>query len=1065
MTTAIDDNRPDEDCPAAVAAIDLDAIRRHVELFTSGIGPGSGAVVSLVRMRPGTNDISWRAFIEAADTEQIARVAAVQGLTGEAYLVPNLYRADAVTAIREREGRGREDELYAVNGFTADIDAGKENTNYPPQSVVKAALAKLSLRPTWVNISGRADGGVHAGFLFRRPYVIAGDDDLTRLKAVARRLWQAIKIELGNYKLDRTPLLSLAQPFRIAGTINHKHGAPVRSVVYRPDRRFSIDDFEEWLPPEPEPVRPRVTAVHRRFGFHDLNHVHERARRYLDAIPGAVSGQDGHRNTFKTASALVWGFDLSPDIAYPLFAEWNVSCSPPWSEHELWHKLKWADEHEPRGRERGYLLHADRPGTNGNGKPINGNGKASAGLFQWVAGKMVLTPPVDFRFGKIDRPAEKEEPETPQPEPIPERPLEEIRQELRQRRLDSLKREPAQYLDHTPPGSGKTTAGAEPAVEAGSSLFVTKTHKAARAVSRELEEHTNGRLKIFCYPELTAETCEAFAEASFALDCGLPVATAVCPSCLHRKYCTYHDELSEAEYSRHAAATHKRVSMTAGKVAKGRRFISVDEDAVDMFSPIAEVSGGMAEVVAIAGLAKQAAALEQDMSLQHFFFRMENTAQYLGERLFYAPETAALDMGHPAGHPPKVDSTLLRVIKKTGIRPGKDPLRICRAMAAGDLESINIRVDEVLGAKREKVIRRSIQAVWRVRFPDSCTVWLNDSTASLAEIEAVSGRATIDGTPSGRVRQQHSVIQIPIDIQKGTGPKVVVDNLRGVLAALPGYTRIGLLIDRAHISAVKGTARSGAVLDEINRHRISKIEYFRGTESRGSNAWLADCDLVLVYGTPRVNATIVKTRLLQRGNVEAAKQVPEWVAIEWTGTDSAGRQWTITTKDYDDPEWSDANKSLVHSELVQSAGRGRGICDHGIPVVIVTRENLGYTLADFTVYPIDETSFRALLVLSGLSDAFSKGVRSDIFPYIVKGVRHYMSGEIATALDRSNRQAIRLLNDLCETGFVEKIASRSGWKISPKGLAAVGATLLPDDLREPGEHEKEREEKTYATTN
>ncbi len=37
----------------------------------------------------------------------------------------------------------------------------------------------------------------------------------------------------------------------------------------------------------------------------------ERARKYLAAIPGAVSGQGGHDQTFSAACALVNGFALS----------------------------------------------------------------------------------------------------------------------------------------------------------------------------------------------------------------------------------------------------------------------------------------------------------------------------------------------------------------------------------------------------------------------------------------------------------------------------------------------------------------------------------------------------------------------------------------------------------------------------------------------------------------------------------------------------------------------------------------------------------------------------------
>lgn len=85
--------------------------------------------------------------------------------------------------------------------------------------------------------------------------------------------------------------------------------------------------------------------------------VQERARRYLQAVDGAVSGQGGHNATLRAASALVNGFALSVDDARPLLHEWNARCVPPWSEAELDHKLTDAEKAgHYNGRQRGCLL-------------------------------------------------------------------------------------------------------------------------------------------------------------------------------------------------------------------------------------------------------------------------------------------------------------------------------------------------------------------------------------------------------------------------------------------------------------------------------------------------------------------------------------------------------------------------------------------------------------------------------------------------------------------------------------------------------------------------------------
>lgn len=64
-----------------------------------------------------------------------------------------------------------------------------------------------------------------------------------------------------------------------------------------------------------------------------------RARGYLAAIEGAISGMRGHDRTFRVAIVLTHKFGLSFEQAWPLFKEWNEQCEPPWSDAELRHKL------------------------------------------------------------------------------------------------------------------------------------------------------------------------------------------------------------------------------------------------------------------------------------------------------------------------------------------------------------------------------------------------------------------------------------------------------------------------------------------------------------------------------------------------------------------------------------------------------------------------------------------------------------------------------------------------------------------------------------------------------
>jgi hypothetical protein len=65
----------------------------------------------------------------------------------------------------------------------------------------------------------------------------------------------------------------------------------------------------------------------------------ELARKYVHQCDPAISGQGGHKATFRVAVALVRRFGLDEAEAMSLMLEWNRTCQPPWSEAELRHKI------------------------------------------------------------------------------------------------------------------------------------------------------------------------------------------------------------------------------------------------------------------------------------------------------------------------------------------------------------------------------------------------------------------------------------------------------------------------------------------------------------------------------------------------------------------------------------------------------------------------------------------------------------------------------------------------------------------------------------------------------
>ena len=77
----------------------------------------------------------------------------------------------------------------------------------------------------------------------------------------------------------------------------------------------------------------------------------ERARRYLQHVPPAITGQHGDLHTFRVCCRLVRGFALDDDEALTVLATWNARCQPPWTDAELRDKLRRARQYgrEPIG--------------------------------------------------------------------------------------------------------------------------------------------------------------------------------------------------------------------------------------------------------------------------------------------------------------------------------------------------------------------------------------------------------------------------------------------------------------------------------------------------------------------------------------------------------------------------------------------------------------------------------------------------------------------------------------------------------------------------------------------
>lgn len=107
--------------------------------------------------------------------------------------------------------------------------------------------------------------------------------------------------------------------------------------VYRWINRVRPAPAPSWLVdlvrvPEISDTTPRVSEI-------SADRVVERARRYVAAMPPAISGSGGHAATWRVAVVLVRGFGLGREAALSVLHEYNGRCEPGWGRRALEHKI------------------------------------------------------------------------------------------------------------------------------------------------------------------------------------------------------------------------------------------------------------------------------------------------------------------------------------------------------------------------------------------------------------------------------------------------------------------------------------------------------------------------------------------------------------------------------------------------------------------------------------------------------------------------------------------------------------------------------------------------------
>lgn len=923
-------------------------------------------------------------------------VTALPGIPLNVYASPNP---------RIAKGCSKSSDVFFARSLFADLE------NITAEEALGRVAAVGLPRPTMLVVSGH---GVH---LYWRLLELVADLDL----------WTGLQKRLIDLLGSDPAVHDPARLMRLPGFLN-VNGTLARCYIYKvdPDRRYDLRELEAVLPAlEPRPERPtssvRLSIVGQ--GPSTASSLDHGAR--LDRASAYAArfepSQEGERNSklFARSCDLFEKFGLTAEEALEVIQPVNDKSDEPLDDVEVEETVQKAFVHvEKKGGPKGTLLKA-----------------------------VVRVEPY----------------QEPQEEVVD---LETWRRQMQQARTESLE-EPGIYLDASTTGAGKSTADQEAMKRTGASLTVLPTHDACNELVQALAAND---IQAAAHPPLDATTCTQFGTdkrpgpAQKALKAGLNVGQAVCPTCKHIKTCEYQRRREAARSAAHTVATHARASHSEFQPAEGKPVIFIHEDPLALFRPMVKVvrhnpkadvpqARHLREIAQLAVQAGEIARSWQDHGLIAFSQRLGGAATHLANILdsddllgpiitadqtglptkglptvqrldvpAHAAEVDAADLEDVTGWAtsagplhPNIDALLNEAMNKSDTVPNGPALKLAVAYTRGELTTLCAVIDEefVKGGKRR--FRKALVGVWSVRPPENSVVWLENAHTEAGHLSEIVGRPVIDRTPQGRLAYEVPPIQYADqDVTQRTSPGVVRGLLRKVLSLYPDARKVGVITHQRHVRVVER-------LDAFWMKRLPKIEYFHSGKDRASNAWL-NCDLIVVLGTPRVPPAAVRDGLIRLGQIEAATRDGNFGPVEWEGKTVAGNLVRHRGHGYGDPAWAKMQRVLVKEALLQAVGRGRGVTSRGVPVVVVSNENLGLPLADCPLRPLTDPQDELLRLVAELTAQIAKDT--------TLASRAVTTAEVVRRSRHKERNVRKLLASLSTHGLLKRKGARGGWLLA-----------------------------------
>ena len=509
-------------------------------------------------------------------------------------------------------------------------------------------------------------------------------------------------------------------------------------------------------------------------------------------------------------------------------------------------------------------------------------------------------------------------------------------------------------------------------------------------------------------------------EADEAEQLGLPVTATVCEKCRFNDRCRatgYLAGLQQADAAFVALATHKRAELVGlNKLAEQRLFVSVHENPIGMLRQEHEIQHG--DILIVKTVLDH--ALNDPRQLDWFgesahaetrdrLYAAVLALRDLVEELLQAVSTAKNTESWAPTVLTKLPSglswLLFNNIKTAGVRFRGRPWPFLLKAIEGKLASVTILVTERPATRSAPARAVKVCVGYEENPPpESCTVWFNDATLAAEDLEAVLQRSVQDATPQGRLDLRKKAVQIPVDVTRRKSSRMLISLVQGILADRPQFRRIGVITHQPQLPVLRE-------LSPLFRERIVQHSYFGSGQDRSSNSWHANCDLVLILGTPRVPTEQVLRTLLQTRHSVIGER-PRWGELSWVGRTETGQTIQIAGRGYHDPDWRAAHQSLVRASLIQAIGRGRGLLESGCEVLVVSNEECGVPISDAVCEPLNQREAEILEWLRQDARAFP--------------IRDYIENA-RTQRDRLLRQlhlsaghARRLLSGLEQRGLLRK---------------------------------------------